>query len=292
MTRVAARAQGFRFSLFGVRLAVLGDSAAAKEALDRHVVPWVPRAAFDGETADRLVQVRRASDGAGVEVLVDGVVAAAAPTPLAAIPWVQRALDEAVVQRQRDIAVVHCGVVAHRGRAILLPGPTRAGKSTLVAELVRRGAPYFSDEYALIDAAGRVHPYPRSLLLRDASDDVRPRLAADLGGTVAHEPIPAGLILGVRYAADTTITVRPVSQGEGLLLLLRNTPQVLVDQPWILTPLERTIGSAACYAGLRGEAGEAAAAILRLASSVTGPEPDRWASGARRSIPSAPTQGP
>ena len=59
-----------------------------------------------------------------------------------------------------------------------------------------------------------------------------------------------------------------MSQGEGVLLLLRNTPQVLADQPWILVPLERAVGTAACYTGRRGEAGEAAAEILRLAAAV------------------------
>ena len=100
------------------------------------------------------------------------------------------------------------GCRRHEGRAILLPGPTHAGKSTLVAELVRRGAPYFSDEYALIDADGRVHPYPRPLLLRDGSGYDQPRLATELGGMVAHEPLPAGLIVGVRHAPDASPSLR------------------------------------------------------------------------------------
>jgi hypothetical protein len=262
------RVLGFRVSLFGVQLAVVSDSAAMAEALDRYVLPWLPRAAIDVETADRRVEVRRARDGAGLEILVDGAVADTAPSPLAAIPRVQRALDEAVVRRQAGIAVVHGGVVGHDGRAILLPGPTGAGKSTLVAELVRRGALYFSDEYALIDGAGRVHPYPRPLLLRDESGDGRPVLATDLGGTVAREPVPASLILGLHHAADATLTVKSVSQGDGVLLLLRNTPQVLADKSWLRVPLERAVGGAACYTGRRGEAREAAAAILRLAAGA------------------------
>ncbi len=264
---MTAPARGFGVSLLGVRLAVISDSAAMAEALNRYVLPWLPRTAVDGETADRLVEVRQAGSGAGLEVLVDGAVADVAPSPLAAIPLVQRALDDALVQRQSDVAVVHGGVVGHGGRAILLPAPTGAGKSTLVAELVRRGALYFSDEYALIDSAGRVHPYPRPLLLRNGSGECRPVLATELGGTVAREPIPAGLILGLRYAVDATLTLQAVSQGEGVLILLRNTPQVLADQPWILAPLERAVGGAACYAGLRGETREAAPAILRLADS-------------------------
>ena len=159
---MTGRARGFRVSLFGVHLDVVSDSAAMVEALDRYVMPWLPREPVGAVAADGLVEVRRAGDGDGLEVLVDGAVAGAAPSPLTAIPRVQRALDEMWVRRQADVAVVHGGVVAHDGRAILLPGPTHAGKSTLVAELVRRGAPYFSDEYALIDADGRVHPYPRA----------------------------------------------------------------------------------------------------------------------------------
>lgn len=277
---MTGRVRGFRVSLFGVHLAVVSDSAAVAEALDRYVMPWLPREAVGGATADRLVEVRRAGDGAGLEILVDGAVAGTAPSPLAAIPQVQRALDEAMVRCQADVAVVHGGVVAHDGRAILLPGPTHAGKSTLVAELVRRGAPYFSDEYALIDAGGRVHPYPRPLLLRDGSSYDQPRLATELGGTVAYEPLPAGLIVGVRYAPGASTILEAMSQAEGVLLLLRNIPQALVDRPWILMPLERAVGDAACYDGLRGEAREAAAAILDLASSVMRGDVGRGPSGA------------
>ena len=277
---MTGRARGFRISVFGVHLAVVSDSAAMAEALDHYILPWLPRAAIGGATADRLVEVRRAADGTGLEILVDGAVARAAPNALAAIPFVQRALDETVVRCQSAVAMVHGGVVAHDGRAILLPGPTHAGKSTLVAELVRRGAPYFSDEYALIDTDGRVHPYPRPLLLRDGSRDDQPRLATELGGTVAHEPLPAGLIVGVSYDPDASPFLQAMSQAEGVLLLLRNTPQVLVDRPWILTPLERAVGGAACYTGLRGEAHEAAAAILDLASSMTRVDAGRWLSGA------------
>ncbi len=272
--------RGFRVSVLGVHLAVASDSAAAAEALDRYVMPWLPRAAIGEEAADRLVEVRRA-DSEGFDILVDGVVIGAAPSPLAAIPRVQRALDDAVVRCQTDVAVVHGGVVAHEGRAILLPGPTGAGKSTIVAELVRRGAPYFSDEYALIDADGLVHPYPRPLLLRDGSRGDQARLATELGGTVAREPIPAGLIVGVRHAQGAVPNLRAISQAEGVLLLLRNTPQALVDQPFILMPLERAVRGAACYVGLRGEAREAAAAIVQLASSETGHDADRWPPGAR-----------
>ena len=268
---MTARSRGFRVSLFGVHLAVACDSDAVAATLDRYVLPWLPRAALDSGRADRVVEVRQVSPGdAGLEITVDGVVAGVAASPLAAIPHVQRALDDVVVRCQSEVAVVHAGVVAHEGRAIILPAATRAGKSTLVAELVRQGAVYCSDEYALIDAVGRVHPYPRAILLRDESgDDQLPRLASELGGTVADEPARAALIVGVRRVAGAALDLTPTPQSEAVLLLLRNTPQALADAPWILAPIARAVEGTACYVGVRGEAAEAATSILALASSVS-----------------------
>jgi hypothetical protein len=61
---------------------------------------------------------------------------------------------------------VHAGTVAWRGGAVLVPGRSFSGKSTLVAALLRAGATYYSDEYAVLDEQGRVWPYPRRLALR------------------------------------------------------------------------------------------------------------------------------
>jgi len=61
---------------------------------------------------------------------------------------------------------VHAGVVGWRGQAIIIPGRTFTGKTTLVAALVKAGATYYSDEYAVLDVRGRVHPYARPLGIR------------------------------------------------------------------------------------------------------------------------------
>src|SRR6266700_1389758 len=71
-----------------------------------------------------------------------------------------------VAEWARRRVFVHAGVVGWRGQAIVIPGMSFSGKSTLVAALVRAGATYYSDEYAVFDARGRVHPYARKLSLR------------------------------------------------------------------------------------------------------------------------------
>src|SRR3954451_10168817 len=61
---------------------------------------------------------------------------------------------------------VHAGVVAHDGGAVVMPGASFAGKTTLVAELVRQRATYFPDEFAVIDREGLIHPSPKPLSIR------------------------------------------------------------------------------------------------------------------------------
>ena len=58
---------------------------------------------------------------------------------------------------------VHAGVVGWKNRAILIPGKSFAGKTSLVAELVKAGATYYSDEFAVLDFQGLVHPYHKPL---------------------------------------------------------------------------------------------------------------------------------
>ena len=62
----------------------------------------------------------------------------------------------------RERVFVHAGVVGWKGHAIVIPGRSRSGKTTLVAELVKAGAEYYSDEFAVLDAEGRVHPFPEA----------------------------------------------------------------------------------------------------------------------------------
>src|SRR6266576_550620 len=75
---------------------------------------------------------------------------------------------------------VHAGVVGWKRRAILIPGMTFTGKTTLVDQLLRAGATYYSDEYAVLDERGLVHPYPRPLGFRSLIDQTRVR-AEEIG---------------------------------------------------------------------------------------------------------------
>src|SRR5215467_11147446 len=97
----------------------------------------------------------------------DGVEILTATTEEDVFRWLCQDIEHAVVHRSQQMLFVHAGVVGWRGLAIVIPGRSHTGKSTLVAELVLRGAVYYSDEFAVLDDTGKVHPYRRTLVLRD-----------------------------------------------------------------------------------------------------------------------------
>ena len=100
-----------------------------------------------------------------------------------------------IAERARRRVFVHAGVVAWRGRAIVIPGRSFSGKSRLVAALVRAGATYYSDEYAVFDDRGRVHPFPSPLSLRGEDGTPPTRHAPEsLGAAVGTAPLPVGLV--------------------------------------------------------------------------------------------------
>jgi hypothetical protein len=256
---------GFGITIAGFALGIAGDCAATLAALDSYLLPWLPREPLVNPAT--VIRIVRVGEPPRFEILVQGAVVETAFDVPGVVVATQRVVDEAVIRRLSGFAIVHAGVVAHAGIAILLPGSSRCGKSTLVAELVRRGAVYFSDEYALVDAGGWVHAYPRALMLRDGSPGQRPFLPSELGAKVAEAPLRAGLILALRYAGQEACNLENMSHGEALLLLLRNTPQVLEESPQILSHLRQALAGAVCYSGVRGDAGAAADRILRMAEA-------------------------
>src|SRR4051794_31757224 len=133
------------------------------------------------------------------------------------------ALQAWLLSDARGYQFVHAGCVGWRGRAIVVPGHSRAGKSTLVRALVDAGATYYSDEFAVFDRRGRVHAFPAPLRLRTPDGDRR-SLPDPARGTPA--PLPLGLVVQTSFEADGEWRPRRLAPGETVLALLPHAARV------------------------------------------------------------------
>lgn len=168
----------------------------------------------------------------------------------------------AIAQKARGKVFVHAGVVGWRDRAIVIPGKSFTGKSTLVHALVRAGATYYSDEFAVLDPQGRVHPFARLPALRDEKQINRKTSFDELGGPVGTRPIPVGTILVTKFRERAKWRPRVLTPGLGTLELLANTVNARSGQPIVLEVLTRVSLNARIFKSARGEASAVAREIL------------------------------
>jgi len=158
---------------------------------------------------------------------------------------------------------VHAGVVGWKGKAIVIPGRTFTGKTTLVAELVRAGATYYSDEYAVLDARGRVHPFPRPLQIRDGTGRQQKQAVEMIGGRAGKKPLPVSLVVSSRYRSGAMWRPRTLSLGRGIQEMLANTVSARRQPEMVLTTLKKSLAQARILKSVRGEARQMTDAVLR-----------------------------
>src|SRR5262249_45974747 len=172
-------------------------------------------------------------------------------------------LELYIADRAPRHTFVHAGVVGWKGKAIVIPGRSHSGKSSLVSALVKAGATYYSDEFAVLDERGRVHPYPVPLALRqDASGLPRKYKVEDLAGRVGDRPLPVGLVVITRYIDGARFRPRLASAGHAVMAMLGNTLPARRRPKRVLDVLTRAVSQALALRGARGEAEEAVGQLL------------------------------
>jgi hypothetical protein len=217
----------------------------------------------------RNVGARKKRSGTvyGLSVRLDGQAVARGLSHPDALDVFESELQLSIARLARPEVFVHAGVVGVGRRAIVVPGRSGSGKTTLVHALVEAGATYYSDEYAVLDASGRVHPYPR-----------RPSVRLRRGGKERHPvprghgrtPLEVGLIVETRYRAGARWAPVPLSAGECVLALLSNTVPARDRPAEVLAVLARAAVGASGLRGDRGPARQTAEALLASARSAAG----------------------
>jgi hypothetical protein len=162
---------------------------------------------------------------------------------------------------------VHCGVVGWRGKAILIPGHTCYGKTTLVGRFLEAGAAYYSDEFAILDSAGKVHPYARPLQIRRQPGSLKqtPVTMEELGATggIGQESIQPALLLCCRYREGGRWRPKELTPSVAALELLRYSFTAYWSMEAAFRAASESASRLSAWRGARGEAHEVVEWALR-----------------------------
>ncbi len=190
--------------------------------------------------------------------------------PAVATPDLDVALKALDAQIRAHVALraprhifIHAAVVGAYGRAIVIPGSSFSGKTTLALALLEAGATYYSDEFAVLDQDGLVHPYAKPLSIRaDGAPNGSDHPAHTLGISTGGVRLSVGLIAVTCYRLNARWQPSEATPGAGALALLANAVAGRARPDQALATIIKAAAHAQVLEGDRGEAGEAARAIL------------------------------
>lgn len=213
------------------------------------------------------------------------------PLPLdQAYPMLEWGLNWCIASHAHQYLIVHAAAIERNGKAVIMPAPPGAGKSTLCAALVNRGWRLLSDELALFDVeSGQVVPLARPINLKNRSIEIIQRFVpgavmtpsvfdtrkgkvallrppADSVRRIAEPAAPAWIVFP-KYVADTPAIFRPFGKGQTCLKVAQQSFNYDIHGRLGFELITRMIDGCECYEFTYGQLEDA---VLAFASLVTG----------------------
>jgi hypothetical protein len=271
------------FGALGYRFALRSQDQELHE-----VVQHLFEACRIDATPDAVYEVRREGGGPDDRVLyVDGERIAGIDRPSWLLGYLSWHVNHEVIERSTQrFVLVHAAAASRDGHAVVLPGVPEAGKTTLVAGLVRSGWHYLTDEAVALDPQTHaMEPYPKPLTIDPGSWDVLADLAPafamerfsedqwrvapqDIRADVVGQRCPISMIVFPTYREGAATSVEPMRRSEALLGLLRNTFAATADGRRNLLTLAAVVERAPAFRLVSGDLYEALGAVHELTQGV------------------------
>ncbi len=169
-----------------------------------------------------------------------------------------------VAEYAKNLVFVHAGAVGWKDKAIIIPASSYQGKTTLVTELTKLGATYYSDEYAVLDDNGFVHPFTKTLSIRGIEDKYKQTEfpVETFGGIKGEKPLPVGMVLLTEFDSDAKWEPKLLTVGLGVMNMLSHTIPIRYNPEFTLKVLNNTLNRAIIVKTKRGEAKHFAIKLL------------------------------
>jgi hypothetical protein len=192
----AARLPQDRYSILGLDISLRTDSAPVR-AFFAEAYRWFPPRS--SATTFELSAIFNAASGAFPSASA-GDAFIDLSTSRSAENRAFLFLFESIMDGISGSILLHGAAVSKHGRGIILAGPTLAGKSTLVMELVKVGHQFLSDDAAPLErSTGDLLPFPRAIGIRKGPS--APRLPARGVHELPHKWLVDPVHLGARLPA-------------------------------------------------------------------------------------------
>ncbi len=166
-------------------------------------------------------------------------------------------IDAAIAQFSRQSLFLHSGVVVYEGIAILLPGKSGSGKTTIVLEAILRGGTYYSDEYALVESDGTILPFARPLSVKHDHDSVKRRVnPSSLGAKIGQAGLRIDVVALCNFVKGAQWQPKMLKPAEAVLELAANTVAAKSRPEDTLHRMTHLASRCDTLKGVRGEASD------------------------------------
>ena len=256
------------FESFGVRVAIESDDIemldfafgiAAEALLGKYV--FIENTCCDVAKRFGL----RFFDGL-YELYQNGVRTNTAESKAVLFKYYSSMLRLTIAENAVDRVFLHAGTVAWQGKAVIFPARSFKGKTTIVTEMIKAGAEYYSDEYAVIDLAGLVHPFPRPLSIRGLEGEfVETEIPPEFyNAHIGERPVSIGSVVLTEFMEGSNWDPVRISPGQGILETISHTIPLNVNAEMSLKVLSRAFENAIILKGPRGDAKDTAKQLLKF----------------------------
>lgn len=245
------------FEAFGVKISVASNDLRILRKI-RNILPQVIPENLHFKKSiqtEHLFEIEKDFHSDRMRVLKDGSELFKFTNVDRLLEYVSSQLRITVAEFAQSRVFIHAGAVGWKDSAIIIPGKSFSGKTTLVSELISLGAEYYSDEYAVLDQYGFLHPYPKTLSMRGIINDFdQVETPPDVfGAKIGKKNLPVKLVLLSEFDKERIWEPQILKPGEGMLDLLKHTIPIRFKPEFVLKVLREVSGRAVFAKCRRGD---------------------------------------
>lgn len=247
----------------------IGISSSTQEIISdikREVVENLPLnpSDIDYQNAEHYFDVNL--KGSDYELLKNNFKLSLSPDKVHTFKYLQNEIRQTIAEFAVSKVFLHAGAVGINGFGVIFPAETFQGKSTLITELVKAGATYYSDDFAILDENAWLHPFPKRISLRGFENKFAQTdfSVEQFGGEVGIEPIEIKLVVLTKYEKDSGWSPEILSPGNAVMNILPHTVPIRFNPQFTLQVLHKLTNRAIIARSSRCDAKEFAPILLKF----------------------------